>query len=506
MTDWLVDTLVATTALMALVLIIRQPVRDYFGSRAAYALWLLPAARVLMPTITETVSRTLPPPQPIAYEPFAPAVAIEPQLLPVVSAPQQTLLDALGGWPTIAFVVWLGVALGLIARGVGDFRRQRRDILSGSVQLARLGSIRIVRSPTVNGPMAFGLFDRVIAVPHDFERRYDDRERCLALDHELAHHRHGDLYTNSFAFVLLSLQWFNPLAWWSYAAFRFDQEAACDARVLDKAMPRDRVDYGRAIAKAASGRALLLASALDQKKTLHRRLKSMLTNTPKARRIAGTAMIVAAVAVALPLTATRAIEYVDTIAPLPESPAAPEAPLAPAPPQAPEAPLAPAAPGEPGHHRIVIDGKEVNWSQLTPEQKAEIRADLAEARREIAEHHIDRAEIQREIQQAMAEAKVERAEAEREMQAARREMEEALREIDANAGEIRKSGQNPEAIKASIRAAMKAVEAIDIDKIMRDAMAGVDEKAIEASMAAAEQAMAQAQAQIDKIEIQIKGD
>src|SRR3546814_11412734 len=57
--------------------------------------------------------------------------------------------------------------------------------------------------------------------------------RVLAIDHELAHHRHGDLWANAAALVLLAAQWFNPFAWRAIRAFRFDQEAACDARVLN---------------------------------------------------------------------------------------------------------------------------------------------------------------------------------------------------------------------------------------------------------------------------------
>src|SRR4029434_10147623 len=128
---------------------------------------------------------------------------------------------------------------------------------------------------------------------------------------ELVHHRSGDLVVNLFAFVLLCLQWFNPLAWVAHAAFRFDQEAACDARVLDKAKAHDRADYGRAIAKAASGSALLFASALDRSNSVHMTLKSMLSNPTAGRRNSGKLMVLATIAVALPLTATRAIEYID---------------------------------------------------------------------------------------------------------------------------------------------------------------------------------------------------
>ena len=51
MIAWLVETLIATTALMLLVLALRGPVRQVFGSHAAYALWLLPALRMILPPL-----------------------------------------------------------------------------------------------------------------------------------------------------------------------------------------------------------------------------------------------------------------------------------------------------------------------------------------------------------------------------------------------------------------------------------------------------------------------
>ena len=57
MTDWLLGTLFATTGLIVLVLALREPVRRAFGSRVAYGLWLIPAARLLMPTLSQTVER-----------------------------------------------------------------------------------------------------------------------------------------------------------------------------------------------------------------------------------------------------------------------------------------------------------------------------------------------------------------------------------------------------------------------------------------------------------------
>jgi hypothetical protein len=337
----------------------------------------------------------------------------------------------------------------------------------------------------------------VIAVPADFERLFDQYERHLALEHEIAHHRSGDLVANFFAFVLLCLQWFNPLAWVAHAAFRFDQEAACDARVLDKAKAYDRADYGRAIAKAASGRALLFASALDRRKTLHRRLKSMLSNPTAGRRLAGRLMVVLAVAVALPLTASRAISYVDVAVPAPQEPLSPAAPAVAA---AVPAPAQPVKPLQVSGETVIVNGESKNWRELTPEEKAEIRRSVAEARQELGRTRIDREEIDREVREAMAEAKIDREELRRDIAEAQAEIAEAMKEIDAHAADIRRSGQNPEQIKATIRASLKSIENLDVEAIRSNALASIDRGQIEASVAAAEAGVRAAEAELDRLE------
>ena len=546
MTDWLIGTLLATTGLIVLVLLIREPVRRHFGARVAYGLWMIPAARLLMPTITQTVERTAPAPVLPPY--LAPQASVEPMLLATMAPTEPTLIEQLGGWPTILLTLWLGIAAGLFMARMLTFGRERRAILKDSRELGRIGSIRLVQSPDLAGPVAFGIFDRVIAVPANFESLYAPHERRLALEHELAHHRSGDLIANFFAFVLLCLQWFNPLAWVAHAAFRFDQEAACDARVLDKAKADDRADYGRAIAKAASGRALLFASALDRRNTLHRRLKSMLTNPTAGRRLSGRLMVLATVAVVLPLTATRAINYVDIaqpaapstpatpvapavqLVPVPASPAAPapaDAPVPPAPLAAP-APLVapspvtavqavmPVRPVPPVKQikamhidrdsKIHINGREKRWEELTPAEKEEVRRSLSQARAELARNRIDREKIQREIRESMQDLRNDQREMQRDLAEAQREIARAMREIDRNAVHIRRSGQDPEQIKASIRASMRDVEKIDVDKIYREAMSSVDHRQIEKSIAEAEKSIEKAQEDIERLEEQYRDD
>jgi len=500
MTEWLTGTLVATSALILLVLLVREPVRRTFGARVAYGLWLIPAARLLMPTLTQTIERPMGPA--VTRGMFTGQASAEPLLLSSVALPEPSLIEQAGGWSTILMVLWLGVAAGLFVARILAFREERAAILESATELGRIGSIRLVKTREVSGPLAFGIFDRVIAVPADFDTLYAEHERRLALEHELAHHRSGDLVANFFAFALLCLQWFNPLAWMAHAAFRFDQEAACDARVLERSGTTDRSDYGRAIAKASSGRALLFASALESRTTLHRRLKSMLTNPSSGRRLTGRVLVVAAVAVVLPLTATRAIDYVDV--PMINAPDAPKA-------IAPVAAVAalsaqPAKEAvERSHSNLSIDdgkitfnGQTKQWKDLTPAEKAEVRKSLAEARAEIA--RVNNGDIQRNVQEAIAEARMNQVEMHRELAQARIEIDQALREIDAHSAELRRAGQDPEQVKATVRASLKAVEAIDIEKITREAMASVDPATINAAMAAAQSGLDKAEAELRRAE------
>jgi Pyruvate/2-oxoacid:ferredoxin oxidoreductase gamma subunit len=273
----------------------------------------------------------------------------------------------------------------------------------------------------------------------------------------------------------------------------------------------DRFEYGRAIAKATSGRALLFASALERRNTLHRRLKSMLSNPTAGRRMTGRMMVLAGIAVALPLTATRAIQYIDVPMLQASAPAAPTstgvASVAPVAPVAQASAPAPVAPVAPVHQpslnideggMVTINGRTKKWRDLSPAEKAEVRRSLAEARAEISK--INQEEIQREVREAMNEARTNREDMRRELAEARKEVDEAMREIDAHSAELRRAGQDPEQIKATVRASLKAVEAIDVEAITRQAMASVDPATINAAMAAAQAGLAKAEAELERAE------
>jgi bla regulator protein blaR1 len=300
MIDWLFDTLIATSALLLLVLLVRVSVARHFGPSVAYWLWLLPAARLFMPVMTKEVTA-----------PAAPVTSAVSDALWAAAPVTHTAIaatEASFNWLALGLSIWLGGAALLFIVQMVRYCSLRDEMLADATEIDRIGDIRVIQSDRIGGPLAFGLFRRFIAVPDHFTRTFAPKERDLALAHELAHHRAGDLYANLAAFLFLCLSWFNPLAWMAWSAFRFDQEAACDARVLAGTDTGTRQHYGRALARAASSDrmpALAMAMAHNSPRNIIQRLRRlMMKDTSKRRLCTGRAAIFLAAAIALPLTAT----------------------------------------------------------------------------------------------------------------------------------------------------------------------------------------------------------
>ncbi|UKK84008.1 M56 family metallopeptidase [Sphingopyxis sp. BSN-002] len=335
------DTMVTTAALVLAVLLIRKPFARHFGPQLTYMLWLVPALRLLLPPLPFAD-----PVQPAAALPASEIVYLVPAdamaEASVASAPAWSFADAL---PYI-FGLWVAGVLFVLASAWLAHRRFLRETLGEAVELEPIGTIRLVMTGAVDGPVAFGLWRRFVAVPQDFFGRYAAEERALAIDHELAHHRHGDLWANAAALLLLASQWFNPFAWRAIRAFRFDQEAACDARVLtmtDEA-PRDlrTARYATAIAKAAVGSRLSLAAPMAVHDNLQERLTMLMReDISRKRGLIGKLLVGGATLAVLATTATlvpaATAKAQADIAEPPAPPAPPSAPDAPLPPEPPAA-------------------------------------------------------------------------------------------------------------------------------------------------------------------------
>ncbi|MFM9829211.1 MAG: M56 family metallopeptidase [Sphingomonas sp.] len=295
---WGAEALIASTLLMVLVMVLRGPVRRGFGPGAAYALWLLPAVRLLLPPVPVAWQERVAAPIARANAQFT-VLVIEPlglgREVPVAATPSTgALLGAFWAIGALAFIAW----------HIAAHTRFCRRLLESAHEVAS-GPVRVIETPAATGPLAFGIWRKYVAFPSDFGARYDAEERALALTHELTHHARGDLLANWVALLVLAIHWFNPVAWRAFRAFRADQEMACDALVLASRGQGCAHAYGRAIVKSAQGRAVVAACHLhtvsDLKGRLHMLSKAKLS---KMRRLAGAGAIGAAMIVGLGVTAS----------------------------------------------------------------------------------------------------------------------------------------------------------------------------------------------------------
>ena len=261
MIAWFAGNMVWASAAMLVVLTIRRPVATTLGAGAAYALWLVPALRLVAPP-ADWFASALPPLSPIILS----VDTVEHRVATAAAA--VPWLDLLSG-------LWLVGALLFLAYQAVCYRLFLRRL---SMSLASAGShegVPLITSAAVEGPLALGLLDRRIVVPADFEQRYSPAERRLALDHERHHHGRGDILANHVALLVLALNWFNPIAWVAFRAFRADQELSCDAAIAAAQPPEIRRDYASALVKSASKPGLIAACPLNHADQLKRRLKML---------------------------------------------------------------------------------------------------------------------------------------------------------------------------------------------------------------------------------------
>lgn len=385
MIAWIADTLLMTGALMVLVLLLRKPVGRWFGPQAAYALWALPMIRLLMPPLaipqalapTALLSRLSFGVEPITAVAADTTIAAAPAGVPVDAAmtmpvPTAALTAEVAeagfmiqwDWTSLALAVWLAGAFLFLAWRVWNYQVMRRELLCDARPVARSGDVRIVESPAVAVPLAFGVFDKVVALPAGFLAEVDSEASDFAIAHELEHHAGGDLAAIMAVQPLFALHWFNPLAWLAWRALRGDQETACDARVMEGRDREEKARYGALIASFANGSgaamAAPMAGGLPGDKPIIHRLKALARkDVSPARRVMARSLFALAV-VAVPMTATvsyaameeegvpealeppqppQVLEVPGTVPPVPAAPdgsvAVPAPPAPPAPPEPP---------------------------------------------------------------------------------------------------------------------------------------------------------------------------
>ena len=216
-------------------------------------------------------------------------------------------------WPwreTLASLWLLAMALQLVA-ALREWRETRaliresepvRDaaLRAQCVEQARALGLRrcpeLRRSEVIVSPQVTGLWRPVVLLPK--EHTLDADDCAMALAHELAHLRRGDLWLGWVPALAQRAFFFHPLARWAMREYAFHREAACDAQVLDRSSAQPQ-DYGRLLLRLGVAFPVhaSLAGASPTFQNLKRRL-TLLQQTDRVPPRLGAWLLVALVALA----------------------------------------------------------------------------------------------------------------------------------------------------------------------------------------------------------------
>lgn len=309
--------IVLSSAFIAVFLLIRALFSSKIKATAMYALWILVAIRLLvptyipveldlfenikMPTITTQIAaveqNTHPSFNNIVLPDQSGNNVIEDEVqVPVAN---DTTTDIVT--PTVPsdsmtpnetdfsihpmICIWL---IGMIAFGCSfivsniKFYRmllKKRQFLEQYQYKIPVYYVEGLQSPCMTGIINPGIYIN--------ERITDPEEDKYVLDHEFTHYKHKDNIWMLLQLICLCIHWYNPLVWISSALFRRDCECACDESLTKSLSDKDRVLYGKTLLQFAENKWTMNSiiststSMSMEGKTMKKRIHIIINHPPK---------------------------------------------------------------------------------------------------------------------------------------------------------------------------------------------------------------------------------
>lgn len=261
--DKLFDTVLELSwqaGLIALaVMAVRLVLRKKASRRALCMLWVLVALRLLLPvslTVESPVSlQAEEAPVSRAYHAMQEARTSVPEeaapahaessgaaaaVIPAEPAAEPVTLRTFARWLPWIWVIGMGC---MAAYMLLSFIWMR-------LTLRRAEHIQdnVYRCTQWSTPFVLGIIAPCIYVPESVSE--EDLPQVLA--HERCHIRRWDHVVKPFAFLLLAVNWFNPVLWAAYVLLGRDMENACDEMALENADAAQRAAYSRALVSCAA--------------------------------------------------------------------------------------------------------------------------------------------------------------------------------------------------------------------------------------------------------------
>lgn len=327
------EIILTSSVLILLLLLLRRILRGRVNPAVQYALWLLAAARLLIPgtlfpapvtvmgaaedlqTIQITAAAGTLEGGPDAFidpaRPDGPSAYFETR--PADETPRSPVSYPNDG-PSAHFVTlppevhqavdWLdliwkaGIAVtgGVMLLSNLIFyirlRKRRRPLdLPGPS-----GKLPVYEMDGLPSPCLFGLFRPAIYLN---EAALASGHLDHVLTHEYTHYRHGDHLWAILRSVCLAVHWYNPLVWCACAVSRRDCELACDESAIRRLGEDQRLDYGQTLlqmvrSRPVPGDFLRTATTMTAGKRAMKERIALIARRPKMRKITALAVLLAA--------------------------------------------------------------------------------------------------------------------------------------------------------------------------------------------------------------------
>ena len=152
----------------------------------------------------------------------------------------------------ILSIVWVvGVAL-LIIYSIISYLK-----VINNVKTSTLVRDEIFETDRIVTPFVCGFIKPKIYIPTDISQS----EVPYILAHERVHIKRLDYLLKPFAFLVLSVHWFNPLMWLSFFLMSKDLEMSCDESVLKLFGDETRANYSKSLLALATGKRQLISGS-----------------------------------------------------------------------------------------------------------------------------------------------------------------------------------------------------------------------------------------------------
>lgn len=237
----------SAAAVIAVIIFLRQIMFRKMPKRVLSALWLIAAAKLLLPSIgiaaaVTDASDTAVTETAYTVHDLVPAV---PEAVINVAVP----VSESGFFISLCGYIWL---FGAVFTGAffAVYHIKSRITFSCAVpadynieplknEFGIIRSVRLLVSDRTDSPLTYGIFSPVIILPKSMDIHGEDVRNVLC--HELAHIKRLDALFKSLLAVCASVYWFSPPVWIMFVFANRDIELACDETALrrGKTAPED---------------------------------------------------------------------------------------------------------------------------------------------------------------------------------------------------------------------------------------------------------------------------